>query len=273
MIDEEKENPYIYSGSEIDKQGSKGVARIQKLNGLDGRVMWEKKIPGFSLLGDSPVNGGVLGTPIIGEGPLKGQVIYNISRFKTFNGGLLISLDKETGEEVWRWEMPNYSWSSTVAVYTDNGKAYFVQADSVGNIFLLNESGKTLLFRAPPVACVGAPKLPLNLCRVGKWHLSFALGANWHLCGKGGRPQKKRPPQGCRAAIKRRLGYRLRANIPYGNIPYPVNPAALIIPRRRQPDRLSLSCVRARVAGCSSRANHRMAGSYIHRSDSAAHST
>ena len=144
VIDEEKENPYIYSGSEIDKQGSKGVARIQKLNGLDGSVMWEKKIPGFSLLGDSPVNGGVLGTPIIGEGPLKGQVIYNISRFKTFNGGLLISLDKETGEEVWRWEMPNYSWSSTVAVYTDNGKAYFVQADSVGNIFLLNESGKVL---------------------------------------------------------------------------------------------------------------------------------
>ena len=144
VIDEEKENPYIYSGSEIDKQGSKGVARIQKLNRLDGSVMWEKKIPGFSLLGDSPVNGGVLGTPIIGEGPLKGKVIYNISRFKTFNGGLLISLDKEIGEEVWRWEMPNYSWSSTVAVYTDNGKAYFVQADSVGNIFLLNESGKVL---------------------------------------------------------------------------------------------------------------------------------
>ena len=144
VIDEENENPYIYTGSQIDKQGSKGVARIQKLNGLDGRVMWEKKIPGFSLLGDSPVNGGVLGTPIIGEGPLKGQVIYNISRFKTFNGGLLISLDKETGEEVWRWEMPNYSWSSTVAVYGDNGKAYFVQGDSVGNIYLLNGRGKVL---------------------------------------------------------------------------------------------------------------------------------
>ena len=40
--------------------------------------------------------------------------------------------------------MPNYSWSSTVAVYGDNGKAYFVQGDSVGNIYLLNESGKVL---------------------------------------------------------------------------------------------------------------------------------
>lgn len=143
-IEEKDGNPYIYVGSEIDKQGSKGISRIQKLNGLDGTVIWEKEIPGFSLIGDDPVNGGMLASPIVGEGPLEGQIIFNISRYKTFNGGLLISYDSETGEENWRWEMPNYSWSSPVAVYTKDNEAYIIQGDSVGNMNLLNHKGELL---------------------------------------------------------------------------------------------------------------------------------
>lgn len=143
-VEEIDGEPYIYVGSEIDKQGSKGISRIQKLNGLDGTVIWEKEIPGFSLVGDDPVNGGMLATPIVGEGPLEGQIIFNISRYKTFNGGLLISYDRNTGEENWRWEMPNYSWSSPVAVYSKDNKAYIIQGDSVGNMNLLNDKGELL---------------------------------------------------------------------------------------------------------------------------------
>ncbi|WP_374722758.1 outer membrane protein assembly factor BamB family protein [Peribacillus tepidiphilus] len=134
--------PFLYTGSEIDKQGTKGFARLQKLNGLTGKVVWEKKIPGFSLKGKNPVNGGVLGTPIIGTGPLKGQIIFTISRYKTFNGGLLISLDTKTGKEMWRLTLPHYAWSSTVAVYTKDQKAYLIQGDSVGNLYLINQRGK-----------------------------------------------------------------------------------------------------------------------------------
>ncbi|PLS17837.1 pyrrolo-quinoline quinone [Bacillus sp. M6-12] len=136
--------PFLYTGSEIDKQGTKGYARLQKLNGLNGKVMWEKKTSGFSVKGANPVNGGVLGTPIVGTGPLAGQVIYNISRYKTINGGLLISLDSKTGKEKWRLQLPNYAWSSTVAVYTSSQKAFLVQGDSVGNLYLINQLGKVV---------------------------------------------------------------------------------------------------------------------------------
>ncbi|MGD6815957.1 PQQ-binding-like beta-propeller repeat protein [Metabacillus sp. 113a] len=141
VVSNEENTPFLYTGSQIDKQGAAGYARIQKINGLNGKIEWEKKLPGFSLLGERPVNGGVLGTPVVGEGALEGQVIYNISRYKSFNGGLLISFDTKTGEEKWRWEMDDYSWSSTVAVYTENDKAYLVQGDSAGNLYLLNHNG------------------------------------------------------------------------------------------------------------------------------------
>jgi outer membrane protein assembly factor BamB len=142
VIEDSKGIPFLYTGSEIDKQGTKGYARIQKLNGLTGKVIWENKIPGFSVKGDHPVNGGVLATPIVGTGPLQGQVIYNISRYKTLNGGLLISYDTATGKEKWHLQLPNYAWSSTVAIYTQDQKAYFIQGDSVGNLYLINGSGK-----------------------------------------------------------------------------------------------------------------------------------
>ncbi len=142
VVESVQESPYIYTGSEIDKQGTKGSARIQKLNGLNGKVVWEHKIPGFSLKGEKPVNGGVLGTPILGKGPLAGQVIFNISRYKTFNGGLLISFDTKTGKEKWRLPLTNYAWSSTVPIYTTDNKAYLIQGDSVGNLFLINGQGK-----------------------------------------------------------------------------------------------------------------------------------
>jgi outer membrane protein assembly factor BamB len=64
-------------------------------------------------------------------------IIFTISRYKTMAGGLMIALDKQTGEEIWSWEMPNYAWSSPVPVYTDQGEAFIIQCDSVGNIYLI----------------------------------------------------------------------------------------------------------------------------------------
>lgn len=144
VIENSNGTPFLYTGSEIDKQGTKGYTRIQKLNGLSGKVIWEKKIPGYSIKGNHPVNGGLLATPIVGTGSLKGQVIFNISRYKTMNGGLLISYDTVTGREKWHLDLPNYAWSSTVAVYTKDNKAYLIQGDSVGNLYLISSSGKII---------------------------------------------------------------------------------------------------------------------------------
>jgi hypothetical protein len=137
VIESENDVPYLYTGTEVDKQGAKGNCLLRKLDGLSGDTIWERQIPAFSLLGKKPVNGGLLATPIIGKKEIYNLVIFTISRYKTFDGGLMIALDKKTGEEVWRWEMPHYAWSSPVDVYTKDKQAYIVQCDSAGNIYLI----------------------------------------------------------------------------------------------------------------------------------------
>jgi outer membrane protein assembly factor BamB len=68
-------------------------------------------------------------------------VIYPIARTPNVNSGILVALDKNTGKEIWKTSLANYSWSSPVAVYTPEGKSYIVLCDSVGMMRLID--GKT----------------------------------------------------------------------------------------------------------------------------------
>lgn len=137
--------PYIYTANEVDKQGSSGKAYLRKINGVTGELIFEKPYEAMSLLGDSPVNGGVLATNVIGKKDIDSLVIFNVARYKKFNSGLLVALDKNSGEEVWRLEMDNYCWSSPVDIYDSYGKGYIMQADSVGNLYLIEgKTGKIL---------------------------------------------------------------------------------------------------------------------------------
>lgn len=144
-IEVEDSIPYLYTGTEVDKQGTKGNAIIRKINGLSGEIIWEKDYECWSILGERPNNGGALATNIIGKNNLSHIVIFTLGRYKTLNAGLMIALDKETGEEIWRWEMPHYAWSSPVDFYNENGKGYIIQCDSIGNMYLLDGiTGNTL---------------------------------------------------------------------------------------------------------------------------------
>jgi outer membrane protein assembly factor BamB len=138
VIEEETGNPYLYTGTEVDKQGTKGKALIRKINGRSGEVVWQMTYPCFSLLGDHPVNGGLLATPVLGKKEIGKLVIFTIARYGTFSGGLMVALDKATGKEIWKLPMKSYSWSSPVDVYDQKGRGYLIQADSVGNIFVIN---------------------------------------------------------------------------------------------------------------------------------------
>ncbi|WP_373231158.1 PQQ-binding-like beta-propeller repeat protein [Cohnella sp.] len=138
VIEDEGGTPFLYTGTEVDKQGTIGDSIIRKINGLTGKVVWQKEYPCFSLLGDHPVNGGLLATPVLGKKEIVNLVIFTIARYDTLNGGLMVALDKSTGKEIWKLPMKSYSWSSPVDVYDNKGIAYIVQADSVGNIFVIN---------------------------------------------------------------------------------------------------------------------------------------
>ncbi|WP_456278420.1 outer membrane protein assembly factor BamB family protein [Bacillus sp. AK128] len=149
VVEEMDEIPVLYTGTQVDKQGTTGNSILRKLNGLTGELLWQKNIPALSQLGDHPVNGGLLATPVIGEHEISDLVIYTIARYKTMAGGLMIALDKQTGEEIWSWEMPNYAWSSPVPVYTEEGEAFMIQCDSIGNISVLNGTTGEIIANYP----------------------------------------------------------------------------------------------------------------------------
>lgn len=137
-IDVENNIPYLYTGTEVDIQGAKGVSTLKKINGLKGEEVWSKKMQCESLIGNDPVNGGLLATNIIGKNKLSDRVIFSLARYKGFNRGAVISMSKTSGEILWETELDNYMWSSPVDFYDEEGNGYIIQCDSAGNMFLMD---------------------------------------------------------------------------------------------------------------------------------------
>jgi hypothetical protein len=127
--------PFLYTGTEVDHQGSRGYAHLRKINGLTGELIWQVRYKCYT---DPKVNGGMLATNVIGKHNSAHLVIFTLARYNQFNGGLMVALDKKTGEEVWTWTMPNYAWSSPVDFYDEEGNMYLIQSDSKGNMHLLD---------------------------------------------------------------------------------------------------------------------------------------
>lgn len=89
--------------------------------------------------------GGIQATPVVGQGEISDLVIYPIARTPRLFAGKLVALNKTTGQTVWTLNMDHYAWSSPIAVYADNGKAYLIQCDSDGNMMLIEgTTGKVL---------------------------------------------------------------------------------------------------------------------------------
>lgn len=144
-LDIENENPVLYTASEVDKQGSEGVSRILKIEAKTGKILWEKGYKAYSV-GTS--NGGALATNIVGKNSMSDMVIFTLCRAEIKDKGLMVALDKATGEELWRWEMPTYAWSSPVDVYDSQGKAYILQALRNGTMHIIDGANGEILGKA-----------------------------------------------------------------------------------------------------------------------------
>ncbi len=144
--DAETGKAYIYTAPSLHwtAEGGWGSISIYKLDAITGEIVWQKD---YECGTEEGVSGGVQATPVIGkEGTnLENLIIYPIARTPDMWGGALIAFDKETGEEVWHWEMNYYTWSSPVAVYTETGEGYLVVFDSQGGGFLLDGATGTVL--------------------------------------------------------------------------------------------------------------------------------
>lgn len=135
VAESENGHLYLYSGSQVDFQGSSGFSYLRKIDGLTGEFIWQKE---YMCGSDETVNGGVMATPAIGNGDLENYIFYNIARINGTLRSLLVALDKHTGDEIWRYEHNNYAWSSPIFVHSENDRYYIVQCDSIGQIILFD---------------------------------------------------------------------------------------------------------------------------------------
>ncbi|MDY7225741.1 PQQ-binding-like beta-propeller repeat protein [Hyalangium rubrum] len=124
----------LYTGTEVDKTGPSGKSWLRKLDGLTGRVLWERSYPCQGAREPKKVDAGVFATPLVGSGDVSDRVIFTLSRCPGFTDGLMVALDKATGEEVWRKPLDNYAWSSPTACKDEQSHTFILQGDLLGTV-------------------------------------------------------------------------------------------------------------------------------------------
>lgn len=136
----DEEHGYIYTAPSLHwtaDSGGWGSICIYKLDAITGEVIWSRRVECGTVEG---VSGGVQSSPLLGkEGTdIEGMIFYPVARTPDMGRGLFIAYDTENGSEIWRLSMDSYTWSSPVAVYTPEGKAYIVLCDSSGYARLID---------------------------------------------------------------------------------------------------------------------------------------
>ena len=149
VLEETPQGVYLYHGNTLDARGNAGddnYTYLRKIDALSGEVVWEYKVP---TVPSDPINGGLLATPVLGEGEISDLVIFNVSKTTEpllclLNrclgdfGGELIALDRQTGKVAWSRSLEKYSWSSPVVFTGTDGHSYGVFADVSGTLHLFD---------------------------------------------------------------------------------------------------------------------------------------
>ncbi|MDL2235107.1 PQQ-binding-like beta-propeller repeat protein [Christensenellaceae bacterium OttesenSCG-928-L17] len=160
-LDPDNHTGYLYVGTSLHwkkDSSDRGDVAFFKLDAVTGEVIW-KDVRNVATV--SGVSGGIQATAVLGKGNISDLVIIPYARTPRTSRGLLVALDKTSGKERWTFETENYSWSSPIAIYDEQGTAYIVQADTYGRIYLLDGATGALLdtlyieknnFEASPVA-------------------------------------------------------------------------------------------------------------------------
>lgn len=140
VIDEEEDGVFIYTANEVDRRcagtgKTTAPASIRKINALTGELVWQRD---YTCYYRKDINGGVLGTPLVGKNDIDDIIIYPICFTGSQYDGKLVALDKKTGEEVWVRNLSAYSWSSPVDFLGSDGKTYGIFCDFKGDMHLFD---------------------------------------------------------------------------------------------------------------------------------------
>lgn len=135
----ENGTPYIYIATSLHWSASRflklGDVPIFKINALTGKYVWKRTYLCNTIAG---VSGGIQATCALGEGNVDDLVFFPVARTPTVRGGQLVALSKETGEEVWTFDLRRYAWSSPVLVYDENDLGTLLIGDSAGTLYMID---------------------------------------------------------------------------------------------------------------------------------------
>lgn len=123
---------YIYVANTIQTKLKSTSIKIYKFDALTGEEIWSKS---FSVQPNKTIVTGALASPVIGKGVLEDYVYFTIADDK--DASFTVALSKEDGTQLWKKRLSDYSVSSPIAIY-DEEKAWIVQGDSAGKLFLID---------------------------------------------------------------------------------------------------------------------------------------
>ena len=139
VVDLEDGAPFLYTASEVDLQGERGLARLRKLDGLTGRVVWVRDVACRAERGAQTVDAGVFATPLVGRGRRRPTGSCSRSRGAP-SAARWSALAKADGRELW-----TTAAADRRVVVTDRGrstratgKTWILQGDRAGRLHLLD---------------------------------------------------------------------------------------------------------------------------------------
>ena len=143
VMDIENGHPYLYVSTSYHygwRSYGKETVPVWKIDAETGEVIWRVDYTCYS---ESGVSGGVQGTMAIDET----SIYVPVARTgDTANSGLLVSLDKKTGETNWTYPTKIYSWGSPIRFNDASGGKYLIYNTGYsqsGWIYLMNaETGE-----------------------------------------------------------------------------------------------------------------------------------
>ena len=144
---------WLYTANLVNNGRTRGDVTIRRYDAMTGAEDWafaiacadgKKKDVTFNAI----VTPGAMASPVVGQNSLDDLVYFTLSSVSAAGAktlgetaameGVIIALDKASGEVLWHRAMPAYCYSSPVAVYNDAGEGWIIQACSNGTIYLLD---------------------------------------------------------------------------------------------------------------------------------------
>ncbi|MBQ7064304.1 MAG: PQQ-binding-like beta-propeller repeat protein [Firmicutes bacterium] len=136
---EEDGKAYIYTSTSFHggwRAPMDGTAPVPvwKIDAETGEIIWRTDYICSTI---EDLSGGTLGTLALGTGELQDYLYITIARIDDDWEGDLIALNKQTGEQMWHYHC-EYSWSSPVCIYDQDGHGYVLFCNFGGYLVMLD---------------------------------------------------------------------------------------------------------------------------------------